>query len=627
MKKIILLCAFCAFVGNVEGQIETFDLITYTPPKAWKKQTAESVVQLAKEDTANGTYCLITLYKAVPGTASSKENFDLAWASLVKEMVTVSAPPEMQPSATENGWEAQSGYAPFERDGNKGIVVLVTSSGFEKMVNLIILTNTDAYEKEMTAFLESINLKKPETIPQQPPGTNDEKNSILGTWGANASDHSNYRMKNGIMNYTSRQYTFNEDGSYSFVSKAFDPLMDKILLGKETGTYQISGNTVSINPKKSVLQAWSKKNGADDWGKLINTQNIPLEKTSYQFTKHYFSGTQTWNLVFQADKATQRDGPHSSNDVFKNAWYYGQLSANNQQIKLPGNATGIKEEVLRQPAAVSNGFAFTTTNFDDGWTSTAKEDWVETTKGNIKVLIHYPNKNADAYSPDLLEGLKHAWNVLVAPKYSSANNMEFKPSSGWEPVEFARADMVEKATGKTLHVVLFKKNFSSGTGKYMEFITPNKKTFEQEYGTYENAVANFGTDGGWDKMASMATYNKFAVAASDLKGKWTSNFTGMTQYVNTYTGASAGANTHASNENFEFGAGNTYKWDLGVASGFVGNIKFQSAKSNGKFSLPNDWQVSFSDIEGRPKTYNVQFTCIKGARVLWIGDTGFGKKE
>lgn len=70
----------------------------------------------------------------------------------------------------------------------------------------------------------------------------------------------------------------------------------------------------------------------------------------------------------------------------------------------------------------------------------------------------------------------------------------------------------------------------------------------------------------------------------------------MTQYVNVYTGAEAGANTHASNENFEFGTGNTYKWNLGVASGFVVNIKCQSVKSAGKFTVLNNWQVKFSDI-------------------------------
>lgn len=451
---------FFFFSGaNVLAQKETFDITTYTAPKGWKKLLGETAIQHTKEDATKGTYCLITLYKSVPGTANAKENFELAWSSLVKEMVTVSTAAEMQAPATENGWEVQSGYAPYESDGDKGIVVLVTSTGFDKMVNIVILTNTNLYEKEITAFLESVSLKKSAAAKQ-----------------------------------------------------------------------------VSSNTKKS-------------------------------------------------------------------------------------------EKTVIQPVAVSNGFAFTTTNFDDGWTSTVQEDWVEVTKANIKVLIHYPNKNADAYNSVLLDGLKNAWDNLIAPKYSSATNMVFKSSGSWEAIEFGEADMVEKITGKKVHVVLFKKNFSSGSGKYIEFITADKKTFEQEFGTFENASANYGSGTGFDKMVNMVNYNKFAVAASDLKGKWTSNFSGMTQYVNAYTGANAGANTHASNENFEFGAGNTYKWDLGVASGFVGNIKFQSVKSNGKFSIPNNWQLSFSDIEGKPKTYDVQFTCIKGARVLWIGSTGFGKKE
>jgi hypothetical protein len=457
--KHCLFILFAIISANVFAQKEIFDLATYAPPKGWKKQSSETAVQFTKQDTAKGTYCMITLSKAVPGTANSKENFDLTWASVVKEMVTVSTAPEMQPAATEKGWEVQSGYAPFEKDGDKGMVVLVTSSGFEKMVSIIILTNTDVYEKDMTGFLESISLKKP----------------AAGT------------------------------------------------------------------------------------GQIINTATNPVKP---------------------------------------------------QQSKTK---------------AVPDGFAFTTTNFDNGWTSTVQEDWVEVTKGNIKVLIHYPNKKADAYNSVLLDGLKNAWDILVAPRYSSASNMEFKSSGSWESIEFAQADMVEKITGKTVHVVFFKKNFSSGAGKYIEFITPDKKTFEQEFGTYENASANFGTGPGWDKMANMATYNKFAVAASDLSGKWTNDFSGAIQYVNAYTGFDAGMDTHASNENFQFGTGNVYKWDLGVASGPVGNIKFQSVKSSGKFSMIGNWQVRLSDIEGRPRTYNVYFSCIKGLRILWLDNKAFAK--
>jgi hypothetical protein len=62
-----------------------------------------------------------------------------------------------------------------------------------------------------------------------------------------------------------------------------------------------------------------------------------------------------------------------------------------------------------------------------------------------------------------------------------------------------------------VHVVFFKKKLSNGTGKYIEFITSDKKKFEQKFCTYENTLANFGTASGCDKMAKIANYNKFAV--------------------------------------------------------------------------------------------------------------------
>jgi hypothetical protein len=295
--------------------------------------------------------------------------------------------------------------------------------------------------------------------------------------------------------------------------------------------------------------------------------------------------------------------------------------------KLIGSVELKKPAVSSQPlvensttATVSSvGFAFTTTNFDDGWVGTEQADWVQVTKGNIKVLVHYPNKKTFSYG--LLEGLKIAWDLLVAPRYSSISQLEFKPLSNWQPIEFAEADAIEKISGKSVHVVLFKMNYFNGSGKYIEFITPDKRSFEQEFGAYHQSSS------GWEKMADMANYNKFAVAASDLKGKWTSDFSGFIQYVNAYTGADAGANTHASAENFLLGPGNTYKWDLSVASGQVGNIKFQSVKSSGKFSMIGNWQIKFSDIEGKPRTFNAYFSCIKGMRILWLDNKSYGKVE
>jgi hypothetical protein len=142
-------------------------------------------------------------------------------------------------------------------------------------------------------------------------------------------------MSNGIMNYIVRQYTFSADGKYIFISKTFDPIMDKILLGKESGTYNVSGTTITITPKKSMLEAWSKQNNADRWGKLISSQNITLEKVAYQFSKHYFSGIRETALILQSGKVTKRDGPFSGNAIINNSWIYGPPGTSHPLIVLP----------------------------------------------------------------------------------------------------------------------------------------------------------------------------------------------------------------------------------------------------------------------------------------------------
>ena len=99
------------FTAKAFAQKKTFDLITYTAPKGWEKKEGKDAVQLSKHDEKSDGYCLITLYKSTSGTAEAKENLDMAWTSLVKETIIVSTDPEMQPAATENGWEIQSGHA------------------------------------------------------------------------------------------------------------------------------------------------------------------------------------------------------------------------------------------------------------------------------------------------------------------------------------------------------------------------------------------------------------------------------------------------------------------------------------------------------------------------------------
>lgn len=446
MKKIFLTSVLIVCTCLSFAQKESFDLATFTAPKEWKKEKTANAIQFSIEDAAKGTYCLMTLYKVVQGTANAKENFDLAWESLVKEMVTVSAAPEMQPAATENGWELQSGHTTFESDGNKGIVLLVTASAADKMVNLIILTNTDAYETEMTAFIESISLKEP---------------------------------------------------------------------------------TVATSKQKT------------------------------------------------------------------------------------------KPDKIEQPiiAAKKDGFTFNTTNFDDGWTSTVQEDWVEVVKGNIKVLIHYPkDRTIFPADPDVLTNA--AWNILIAPRYSNLQNYKTTSITTYNRPYLGMGTLTNNVTGKNMFVVLF----HQGQTGWLEFITTDKNAFIQEFKFDPETIRWDSESELMNNLTRMTAYNKFAVAASDFSGKWTNDFTGVQQLYNVYTGNYAGMNIHQSNQEFDFGTDNSYSWKLLVVSGMVGNTNYQQVKSSGQFSVPNNWQIHFSKIETGAKTYHAYWSCIKGARLLNLLD-------
>jgi hypothetical protein len=321
----------------------------------------------------------------------------------------------------------------------------------------------------------------------------------------------------------------------------------------------------------------------------------------------------------------------STNLYFSNAAIPAPLkSETTEQKPVPVTPTVPTLSTLSTPSTPStlstpstpstSSYVFTTTNFDDGWTGTVKDDWVQVSKGSITVLLHYPNPAAGAPSYDYKAVTSNAWNVLVAGRYANLQNFSvFSGAVEYEPSYFGMGDVTDNASGKRVFVVLFRK---AGSG-WIEIISPDRNSFVQSFGIDINKADYYTGSSMWDPLLKLSYYNRFAVSQADIRGKWTNNFSGMQQYVNAYTGANAGMNTYSSSQIFEFEADGKYKWEISVASGFVGSIKFQNVKSSGNSTLPNNWQIHFSDLEGKPKTYNAYFSCIKGARILWLEDTSY----
>lgn len=414
---------------------ETFDVASFTPPKGWQSKSLGAALQLSATGT-KGT-CAIVVFKAVPTTTDSKASFVSSWDTLVKATVPSAGKPELQPTSKENGWTLETGLAPFDAKSKKGAALLLIGTSNDKLIKLLILTDSDAYEPEISAFIKSFHLA---------PVKADDK---------------------------------------------------------------VAPPTAPAPPGK---------------------------------------------------------------------------------------------------------FQFTTTNFDDGWTATEQADGVLVKKGNLSALVHYPNPKADAYNSVLRAGLQNAWNLLVAPRYSNIRNFELKPIQSFESISFAEADAQEKATGKTVHVVLFKKHFSKGNGRYIEFVTSSKTEFERAFGAYHN------DEFGWDKLVSMQGKNRFAVGASDLVGKWATSDYASLSYYYVNGGGYAGATATSTADLFTFNPGSTYQSDHSGASGVVGSQKFSRQVYQGKYTT-DTWTMTLTNrFRGESEKYSCYFEAVKGGRILILTD-------
>ncbi|MFA4870734.1 MAG: hypothetical protein WC623_21235 [Pedobacter sp.] len=136
---------------------ESFDQVSYSPPKGWAIDRKEQTVTFSKEE--GNQFCVISLGKSIDATADAQQNFDNSW-QIIAQTNLGAGTVQMQPGSTDKGWETKIGSAPFNKEGLKGSAILINSSKNNRQVNILIIANTNEYQKEMEAFLESIDLKE-----------------------------------------------------------------------------------------------------------------------------------------------------------------------------------------------------------------------------------------------------------------------------------------------------------------------------------------------------------------------------------------------------------------------------------------------------------------------------------
>jgi hypothetical protein len=248
--------------------------------------------------------------------------------------------PQRGEAGLKQGWTGETGVAPFETENLKGAAMLTTLTGDGKAIGVLALTNSEVYTKDIEAFVDGVTLpdaasQKP--LSDAPAAANNSR--LIGKWNRSGSVTPTYAdpVSWGTAGYTKSRYEFKADGTYVYTERSFRMMMQNILVVKETGRYSINGDRLTISPAKSSISSYKKAGGVDALGPLVKSQNRDLETITYKFTLHFFTGIQEWNLVLQADRATQRDGAFSNNTTFQNAWYFDQRFTDNDLTSIKAN--------------------------------------------------------------------------------------------------------------------------------------------------------------------------------------------------------------------------------------------------------------------------------------------------
>lgn len=342
MKRILLSMLIIFSSAQGMAQKSSFDLISYTQPPGWEKEEKKNVVVLTKVDYNAKTWCQIAVYSSTNSAGTIEKDIESEWAELVLKQYKNVDSMEVTETQDADGWKIKVATGKFTFENKPAAILLTTYSGFERCVSILSILNSEEYLQDIIGFIGSVDLKKPElSNPARSEvinPTNIADNTVVtGTWIKAGSVTPSYGSPAswGAAGSTKDQYTFHENGTYTFYSKSFAYSVNKLILVKETGTYSIRGNVLIVTPSSSVVESWSKLNGTDKWGTRIESVKRKLENVSYTFTKHYFSGIQQWNLILQTSEPTNRDGSYGQNPAFNNAYFFAAPSANNTPIELP----------------------------------------------------------------------------------------------------------------------------------------------------------------------------------------------------------------------------------------------------------------------------------------------------
>ena len=160
MKKIFFYAIALCICINAFAQTETFDIATYTAPMGWQRMDSNGVRLYQDSKTVNGltSFCQLYMYPSHTGSGNAAKDFKTEWDTRIVKAVKTTAKPKTQSEKTPDGWTVTSGYANIKQYGITYTCMLVTMTGFGKVMAVRINIAGQDYAAAIDEFFKNLNL-------------------------------------------------------------------------------------------------------------------------------------------------------------------------------------------------------------------------------------------------------------------------------------------------------------------------------------------------------------------------------------------------------------------------------------------------------------------------------------
>ena len=327
MKPILFLIVFFLCLSANSFAQETFDIATFQPPTGWQRHEKDGVVVYRTVTDEKRMYAMIVLFPSSGSSGDAKSDFESVWAEFVRQF-GIKNKPEFEPIEKKDGWDVISGGAAFENQTGASAIIVRTHSGFGRTFSAGVVFNSQEYLPAIEAFASSLRLRKQPTVTAETQMPQNASQLTQFFWKQSQSR----KDIGGYAGYSRNTYHFNADGTYEFSRVDFQNHAPKYYLENEEGTYKITGNKITITPRKSVFS--SHKSTKED--PPLKSGNLGLAVVQYSFEFMDLHNNGRWSLLLSPVDGieTKRDGGFSFmlNGEKRKTYSYSAVNANGELV-------------------------------------------------------------------------------------------------------------------------------------------------------------------------------------------------------------------------------------------------------------------------------------------------------